>query len=33
MMTIFPKNEKKKHFHTIAFQEDKQPFSLYGFAC
>ena len=35
MMTIFPKKkeEKKKYFHTIPFQENKQPFSLYGFAC
>ena len=34
MMTIFPKKKKKKkHFHTIPLQENKQTFSLYGFAC
>ena len=26
------KKEKKEHVHTIAFQEDKQPFSLYWFS-
>ena len=32
MIAIFPKKGKKKHFPTIAFQENQQPFSLYGFA-
>ena len=32
-LTFFQKKGKrKKHFPTIAFQENQQPFSLYGFA-
>ena len=27
------KRRKKNYFHTIPFQENKQPFSLHGFAC